>query len=188
LTEARIRSAAISWLRETAGQEMAKYRAKPAFAAANCCSARGVKPKWLFLSSKELTPDPICAADESKRGQTNPGNRTRRRGGKCGFHHNNESDCGKAQDAIHVSHVSSSLLRDDNHGRHLHPRTDARNLAWSQSGYFFRAKSLRATQYAPPIRASAGKPIPATGPGAERAANAGFNVTVRATAAKPKMR
>src|SRR5271168_5379889 len=138
------------------------------------------KPRWLFLSSKELTPDPICAADKSKRRQPNPGNRTRRANsaGKCRIQRNSETDGRQAHDAIHVPHFTIPPLRDTL--SHLKSRTAARRVARSRSGYFFRAKSLRPTQYAPPITASAGNPTPAIGPGAPTPlANAGFNKTVR---------
>src|SRR4051812_31090701 len=55
-------------------------------------------------------------------------------------------------------------------------------------GYLLRARSLRPTQYAPPITRSAGKPTPAIGPGPLLPAKAGSIKPARPTKAKPVTR
>ena len=62
-------------------------------------------------------------------------------------------------------------------------------LGNTKSGYFVWPKNFRPSQYAPPITTSAGKPIPAIGPGAATAlARAGSTKTAKPTKAKPAIR
>jgi hypothetical protein len=98
----------------------------------------------------------------------------------------------------HARRILARPATEGGDGRKARMDKGGRRISWPAAtpqhggqlgAYILRLKNFRPSQYAPPIRMSAGKPTPAIGPGAPTApARAGSTKAAKPTEAKPAIR